>query len=280
MVPVIADVENAIRPSIAAGPDGSLATSWSHNPEGFVGSVATARFDGQNWEKEIFPGGEDSWVLAADWSNVDLDVEGRLHLAFVASGMMDEDSFLFAQPFHTFEEEFAWSDPELLLSIPADSNPTTQLVFQPVIQAVDANRIFMVFSMRPFERANIPYRLDTENSNAYIIFWDGNGWSEPRRLDPGDAFGPSYVDMVLDGDGDAHIVWAKYDTYTKHYSLYYTTSNGYEESDIVLLWQADYELEPYPILKPDIDVGEDRVVHVLVAIDEDGVWRTMYFSKP
>jgi hypothetical protein len=280
MIPLVADVENALRPSIANGPDGTLAMSWSHSPEGFTTSVSTIAFDGQRWAAEEFPGGDDSWVYAADWSSVDMDSNGYRHLIFVASGMMDPDSYLFAQPFHMVETDSGWSEAELLLSIPEDSTPGSQMVFRPVIETMDLDRIFVAFSMRPFERENTPYRLDTENSNTYLIFGDGSGWSDPRRLDPGDAFGPSYVDMALDKDGVAHIVWAKYDTYNKRYSLFYTTSDGVEESNIVLLWQADDEQEPYPIIKPDIDVGEDGSVHVLMAVEETGMWRTVYFSKP
>jgi hypothetical protein len=280
MVPLVPNVENALRPSIAAGPDGTLAMSWSHSPEGFITAVATAYYDGERWESEEFPGEDGSWATAADWSTVDIDASGRRHLIFISSGMMDPDSYLFAQPFHVYEEDLGWSEPELLLSIPEDSNPGSQMVFRPAISAVDHDRIFVAFSMRPFERGNTPYRLDTENSNTYLTFWDGVQWSEPRRLDPGDAFGPSYIDMALDNQGRSHLVWAKYDTYNKRYSLYYTTSDGYEESDIVLLWEADDEQEPYPILKPVIDVGVDGSVRVLVAVEEVGVWRVIYFSKP
>lgn len=280
MVQVFANVENAIRPALAAGPDGSLAMSWSHDPEGFVGSVASARFNGRQWAPEAFPGDEDSWALAADWSNVDIDGEGRLHLIFVSSGMMDEDSFLFAQPFHMVQEGLVWSDPEALLSLQADTNPFTELVFKPVIKAIDSNRIFVAFSMRPFERESFPYRLDTENSNAYLIFRDGDGWGEPRRLDPGTAFGPSYVDMALDEDGIAHVVWAKYDSYQKRYSLYYTTSDGYREGEITRIWQANRDQEPYPILKPEIVVGDDGSVHALFALEKDGIWEVDYLTKP
>ncbi|MFH1445820.1 MAG: hypothetical protein ABIG43_00215, partial [Chloroflexota bacterium] len=136
------------------------------------------------------------------------------------------------------------------------------------------------FTMRPFEPEYSPYRLANENSNVYFTFWDGQSWSKARRLDSGTAFGPSHVDIAVDADGLTHIVWSKYDSYSKRYSIYYTMSDGKQESETVLIWRSDQDQESFPILKPIIIVDSLGKVTICFEAHIGGFWHSYITTNP
>ena len=283
MVDVTIKGENTTRPAIAAGSPGEAAMAWEHISEGISNAVAFAVSEDSRWQPEAFPIEDSHLPYAGDRASIDFDSQGNLHLTFTYSGTIDgfdEGVYLKGQPFYTRYDGSTWSEPAHLLSIRPDPNPGDQWSFMTSVTAASPERVLIAFTMRPFEPEYFPYRLPNENSNVYLTFWDGQSWSEARRLDSGTAFGPSHVDIAMDADGLAHIVWSKYDSYSKRYSIYYATSDGKQENETVLIWRSDQDQESFPILKPNISVDASGGVTIFFEAHVDGFWRGFITTKP
>jgi len=279
MVDVTIAGENTTRPAIAAESPGEAAMAWEHISEGISNAVAFATRGESGWRPEAFPVEDSHFPYAGERASLDLDPQGNLHLTFTYSGTMDgfdEGVYLKGQPIYTRYDGSTWNDPAHLLPIRPDPNPYDQMAYLPTVAAASLDRVFVAFSMRPFEREYLPYQLVNENSNVYLTFWDGQTWIEARRLDSGTAFGPSHVDIAVDAGGLAHIVWSKYDSYGKRYSIYYTTSDGIQESEIVRIWESDHEQEPFPILKPVISVDASGGAMIAFETEVSGAWVGYY----
>lgn len=275
MIPIHLTQENITRPVIEAGAEGQAIMMWEHISEGVSNAIAYSIHVGEHWEEEKVPIEEMHFPYAGDRSSMDYDSEGNIHLVFTFSGNMEDfdvGMYLKLQIMYSMYDGTEWSDPVDLMPLPDPDEPINDMAAQSSIAAVTPDLVYVIFSMRPFERAYSPYHIPTENSNAYLVFWDGEGWTEPRRLDEGTAFGPSFVDIVADEDGLAHIVWSKYDVYNQHYAVYYTTSDGNSESEIIKIWESETEQEMYPILKPIISINNSGKIGIGFETEMDGSW--------
>ncbi len=274
--------ENVIRPSLAVGPSDEGAMVWEHISEGVSNTLGIALQDKYGWGQENIPIGETHFPYAGERADLDFDSDGNLHMVFTYSGNTEgfsEGFYLKNQPIYTYFDGKTWSEPEYLLALPPSDNPVNDMSFQSKIAAINADRIYVVTSLRPFNRAYSPYRRSNEDSNAYLTFWNGSEWSEMRRLDNGTAFGPSFADIVEDGKGIAHIIWSKYDVFSQHYSIYYTTSDGLKESAVIKMWESETEQDAFPILKPVIAVNADGKIAIAFEIEKAGIWSAYYTVK-
>jgi len=271
--------ENVTRPSLAAGREGQVVMGWEHISDGVSNTIACVLRDSGGWEREQIPLEETHFPYAGERVAMDFDPAGNLHLVFTYSGTMegfDEGIYLKAQLVHTFYDGSNWSDPVMLFPIDPDANPYDNMAFQSAVAAHSSDMIIVVFSMRPFDRHFSPYRIDNEDSNAYFVYWDGVDWSQPQRLDDGTAFGPSFVDIAKGPDDKTYVAWSKYDTYSKHYSVYSTSLSAGTKGEVVKIWESNIEQEPFPILRPVISVNDAGVVVIAFEYEDDGIWTGLF----
>ena len=272
--------ENVIRPAIIAGQESRVAMGWEHISEGVSHTIACVLRDSGGWDREQIPLEETHFPYAGERVAMDFDPAGNLHLVFTYSGTMegfDEGIYLKAQLIHTSYDGSKWSDPVMLFPIDPDANPYHTTAFQSAIAAHALDMVVVVFSMRPFDHKYSPYRLDNEDSDAYVIYWDGVVWSEPHRLDDGSAFGPSFVDVAKGSNGKTYIAWSTYDTYSKHYSVYATMLTGTSQGEVVKIWESNRDQKPFPILRPVISVNDFGVVVIAFECEDNGTW-TGFFT--
>lgn len=274
-------VDDAHNPEISSNNQGEVVITFTHEtPDS--SAIAYTVCKKETCEKERFVASNYPWVFNSGQPMIAIDDENNLYSAFTYSGWLKQGIGSINQPFFTFFDGSQWTEPDLFLGIPegAETNPYTQLVYNPTIHAIGKKAAYLLFSMRPFEQQYYPYRLLSENSNVYIAFWDGKEWSQAIRVDKGNTFGPTSADFEIDDNGAAHIVWSKYDSYSNTYSIFYTKV---DQNPIVpqptLLWTANHLQEPYPIMNPSIALDEFNKPHIIFEDFKDGEWEVHYLTQ-
>jgi len=273
---LVENEEEVVNPAIAAGKGSQVAVGFEQRSIGMANLTSFTINSGKGWKKDQIIAKEfDPWWYSVSWLNLDMDTEGLLHALMLYSGYINPTTWLYSQPEYTFFDGSSWSEPHLLLPLPApeENTPGAQMAFLPDFEVIDKNNIFVVFSLRRQEREYLPYVWDNENSYVHLMHWNGVSWSEPLRPDTSTAFGPSAADVSVDAQGLAHIAWSKYDSYSGRYWIYYTTFDGQSIGEIIRLWQSDLVGEPMQLIRPKIVVNGQGNITVFFTYEKNGDWQ-------